>query len=138
MSENLQIFPQNAGVHEALGITVVSADKDKVVVQVPVGEKVHQPYGILHGGVSVVLAESAASMGAAIAAGPDFLAMGIEINASHLRSMSSGMLTATAVPIRVGRTLQVWNIDLTDEQGHLVCVSRCSVAIRPVPGSLSE
>ena len=91
MNENLQIFPQNAGVHEALGITVVSADKDKVVVQVPVGEKVHQPYGILHGGVSVVLAESAASMGAAIAAGPNFLAMGIEINASHLRSMSSGM-----------------------------------------------
>jgi uncharacterized protein (TIGR00369 family) len=138
MSDNLEHLPAYAGVHAALGISVVSASKDKVVVQVPVTEKVHQPYGILHGGVSVVLAESAASMGAAIAAGPDFIAMGTDINASHLRSISSGILTATAVPLRVGRTMQVWNIDLTDDQGRLICVSRCTVAIRPVSASRPE
>jgi uncharacterized protein (TIGR00369 family) len=132
MSDNPSTYINNPGVHEALGITVVSADSERVVVQVQVGPTVHQPYGILHGGVSVLLAESAASLGAAIAAGPDYIAMGVEISASHLRSMTTGTLTATAEPVRIGRSMQVWNIDLTDENGRLICVSRCSVAIRPV------
>ena len=80
-----------------------------------------------------MLAESAASIGGATAAGPGKLVVGTELNCSHLRSMSSGVLTATATPLRLGRTIHVWNIDLTDDAGRLICVSRCSLAIRDVP-----
>ena len=124
---------RRVGVHEALGIEVVEATPERVIVRVEVTDRVHQPYGILHGGVSALLAESAASIGGATAAGPGKLVVGTELNCSHLRSMSSGVLTATATPFRLGRTIHVWNIDLTDDAGRLICVSRCSLAIRDVP-----
>ena len=104
-------------IHELLDVEVVEAGPERVVLRLPVTWKVHQPYGILHGGVSALLAESAASFGAALAAGPDRRVVGIELNASHLRSVQRRALTATATPLRVGRTVQVWSIAVTDDDG---------------------
>lgn len=126
-------YNRRVGVHAALDIEVLEATAQRVVVRVPVGEKVHQPYGILHGGVSALIAESAASIGAAVVAGPTKIVMGTELNASHLRSMDSGVLTATATPLRIGRTVQVWAIDLTDDDDRLICVARCTMAVRDAP-----
>jgi len=119
----------DAGVHVALGITVEEATPERVVVSVPVTSKVHQPYGILHGGVSALLAESAASIGGAVTAPAGKVVVGTELNCSHLRSMTNGVLTAIATPIRIGRTIQVWGIELTDEQGRTICTARCSLAV---------
>jgi uncharacterized protein (TIGR00369 family) len=122
-------------VHGALGIDVVEISKEKVVVSVDVGPRVHQPYGILHGGVSALIAESAASIGGAASVPPGKIVVGTELNASHLRSMSSGRLTAVARPFRQGRTMQVWSIELTDDQDRLICVARCSLAVLDAPSS---
>jgi 1,4-dihydroxy-2-naphthoyl-CoA hydrolase len=126
---DLHALVARAGVHRALGIELVEISKDKVVLALPIEERVHQPYGILHGGVSALLAESAASMGGALNVPDDKAVVGIELNASHLRSASSGTLLATATPIRIGRTIQVWNIELTDESGREICSARCSLAV---------
>jgi len=127
-------FPDGfVGVNEHLGIRVVDASPDKVVMSVEVGPTVHQPFGQLHGGVSALLAESAASLGATIAVWPDQVAVGTELNCSHLRPMSSGTLTATATPLRKGRSVHVWNIDLTDDDGRLICAARCSLHIMAAP-----
>ena len=102
-------------------------------MQVEVGPKVHQPYGILHGGVSALMAEGAASIGGAISVGPDEIVVGTELNCSHLRSMSSGVLTATATPVRKGRTVHVWAIELTDESDRMICISRCTLQVLKAP-----
>ncbi len=94
-------------VHQLLDIKMILLSPEKVVMQVEVGPKVHQPFGILHGGVSALLAEGAASSGGAVSVGPDHIVVGTELNCSHLRSMSSGTLTATATPIRKGRRVHV-------------------------------
>lgn len=125
--------PEVQNVHDSLGIEVIKATPEEVVVQVVVGPKVHQPYGILHGGVSALIAESAASIGGAVTVGPDRIVVGTELNCSHLRSMREGLLTATARPIRAGRTVQVWGIDLTDEEGRMICIARCSLAVLDAP-----
>ncbi|MCL4446126.1 MAG: PaaI family thioesterase [Actinobacteria bacterium] len=116
-------------VHELLGIELVEASSDKVVLSLPVTWKVHQPYGILHGGVSALLAESAASFGAALSAPDGCHVVGIELNASHLRSMSDGVLTAVATPIRKGRRVQVWSVQLSDDSGRAICTARCTLAV---------
>src|SRR5580693_10514106 len=103
-------------------------------MRLPVDWRVHQPYGILHGGVSALLAESAASFGAALAAGPERSVVGIELNASHLRSVRDGHLNAEATPVRVGRTIQVWRIALADDAGRPVCEARCTLAVLGAPG----
>lgn len=121
-------------IHELLDVEVVEAGPTRVVLRLPVDWRVHQPYGILHGGVSALLAESAASFGAALAAGPDRSVVGIELNASHLRSLRDGHLTADATPVRVGRTIQVWRISLTDDDGRAICEARCSLAVLGAPG----
>jgi uncharacterized protein (TIGR00369 family) len=123
-------------IHDILDVEIVEATAERVVMRLPVNWKVHQPYGILHGGVSALLAESAASFGAALAAGTERGVVGIELNASHLRSLSEGHLTATATPVRVGRTVQVWRISLTGDDGRAVCEARCTLAVidpPPVP-----
>lgn len=114
---------------------MLEAGSARVVLRLPVTWKVHQPYGILHGGVSALLAESAASLGAALAAGPDRQVVGIEINASHLRSVRDGHLTATATPLRAGRTVQVWSISLTDDEERVICQARCTLAVLGAPGA---
>jgi 1,4-dihydroxy-2-naphthoyl-CoA hydrolase len=121
-------------IHDLLGVEVIEATADRVVMRLPVNWKVHQPYGILHGGVSALLAESAASFGAALAAGPGRNVVGIELNASHLRSARDGHLTAVATPVRVGRTVQVWHIALADDDGRAICDARCTLAVLGAPG----
>ena len=121
-------------IHDLLDVEFVETGPDRVVLRIPVDWRVHQPYGILHGGVSALLAESAASLGAALAAGPDRSVVGIELNASHLRSVREGHLTAEATPVRVGRTVQVWRIGLSDDDGRAVCEARCTVSVLDRPG----
>jgi 1,4-dihydroxy-2-naphthoyl-CoA hydrolase len=127
-----------AGIHGLLGVEMLETTPDRVVLRLPVDWKVHQPYGILHGGVSALLAESAASLGAALAAGPGKGVVGIELNASHLRSLRDGHLIATATPIRVGRTLQVWAIALTDDDGRAICAARCTVSVIDAPAGVAD
>lgn len=126
--DELRALARRAGVHQVLGIEAVSVSASRVELRVEVTERVHQPYGLLHGGVSALLAESAASIGAAAAA-PDNDVVGIELNASHVRAMRSGVLTAVATPIKVGRRIQVWRIELTDEAGETICSARCTLAV---------
>jgi 1,4-dihydroxy-2-naphthoyl-CoA hydrolase len=121
-------------IHDLLDVEFLEAGPDRVVLRIPVDWRVHQPYGILHGGVSALLAESAASFGAALAAEPGRNVVGIELNASHLRSVRDGHLTAEATPIRVGRTVQVWRIALTDDDGRPICEARCTVSVLDRPG----
>jgi uncharacterized protein (TIGR00369 family) len=87
----------------------------------------------LHGGVSALLAESAASIGGAIDVRPDYIVVGTELNCSHLRSMSAGVLTASATPVRKGRRVQVWAVDLTDQEGRQICVARCTLQVLEAP-----
>jgi uncharacterized protein (TIGR00369 family) len=124
-----RIARTKSGVHQTLDIDVIEATPERVVVTMPVGPSVHQPFGILHGGVSALMAESAASIGGGVSVGPGQVVVGIELNASHLRSISEGTLTAVATPVRKGRTVQVWSIDLTDDRGRQVCVARCTLAV---------
>jgi 1,4-dihydroxy-2-naphthoyl-CoA hydrolase len=136
MSDNLiSTFQQRPNVNNELGIEIVLATPEKVIVRVEVGPKVHQPYGILHGGVSALMAETAASVGGAVSVAPDHIVVGTELNCSHLRSMSSGTLTATATPIRKGRKVHVWGIELRDEKDRLICVARCTLQVLPAPSS---
>jgi 1,4-dihydroxy-2-naphthoyl-CoA hydrolase len=112
-----------------LGVETVEASRDRVVLRLPVTWKTHQPFGVLHGGVSALLAESAASYGGALSVPRGKTVVGIELNASHLRPMREGMLTATATPVRVGRAIQVWSIDLVDDDGRAICQARCTLAV---------
>jgi uncharacterized protein (TIGR00369 family) len=119
-----------------LGIEFVETTKQRVVARMPVGPRVHQPFGLLHGGASVALAETVASTGAWLNCDQSREhVVGIEINANHLRPKRDGTVTATATPVHVGRRTQVWEIRIEDEQGKAVCVSRCTVAVVPAAGA---
>ena len=112
-----------------LGIEFLEVGDDFLRARVPVDERTRQPYGILHGGVSVVLAETLGSMGASYACTPGHRVVGLDINANHIRAASSGWVTGTARPVHVGRTTQVWQIDMVNDAGELTCVSRITMAI---------
>jgi uncharacterized protein (TIGR00369 family) len=115
-----------------LGIEFVEAGKERVVARMPVGPKVHQPFGLLHGGASVALAETVASTGAWMNCDQAReRVVGIEINANHLRALRDGVVTAVATPVHVGRRTQVWQVHIADEKGKAVCVSRCTLAVVP-------
>jgi uncharacterized protein (TIGR00369 family) len=114
-----------------LGIEFVEVGDDFIVGRVPVDARTHQPYGLLHGGVSVVLAETLGSCGAAYSSPEGHQAVGLDINANHLRGVKSGWVIGTARPVHRGRTTQVWQIDLRNEAGEMVCASRLTVAILP-------
>ncbi|MBM4776963.1 MAG: hotdog fold thioesterase [Archangiaceae bacterium] len=115
---------------EQLGIEFVELTKERVVARMPVEKRVHQPFGLLHGGASVALAETVASIGAWLNVGESGkTAVGLEINANHVRGKRDGIVTATATPLHLGRATHVWEIKLTDEAGKLVCISRCTMAI---------
>ena len=119
-------------VLKTLDIKVESAERERVVLLMPVTERVHQYTGLLHGGVSVVLAETAAAIGAALNTDlARYTPVGVEINANHLRSVSSGTIRAIAVPTYQGRQLTVWSIEIRDERERLICVSRCTLALKP-------
>lgn len=115
---------------EALGIALVEAGPDQVVATMPVDHRTKQPFGLLHGGASVALAETVASIGAWLNVDRETqAAVGLEINANHLKGKRDGIVTATATPVHRGRTTQVWSVTIVDEQGAMVCVSRCTLAV---------
>jgi 1,4-dihydroxy-2-naphthoyl-CoA hydrolase len=120
------------GLAETIGIELIELTPSRVVATMRVDQRTRQPFGILHGGASVALAETVASLGAmANVDRQDFVAVGLEINANHLRAKTDGVVTATATPIHLGRTTHVWDIRIVDEHERVVCVSRCTLAIRP-------
>ena len=108
-----------------MGIRIVEASKDRIVGTMPV-EGNTQPYGILHGGASCVLAESLGSLGSALQAGPDRFTFGIEINATHHRPARTGLVTGVATLVHGGRTMATFDIVITDEDGKRVCTARLS------------
>jgi 1,4-dihydroxy-2-naphthoyl-CoA hydrolase len=119
---------------ERIGIAVTEIGDDYVRGTMPVDARTHQPYGLLHGGASVALAETLGSLGAMMCAdAKTHLAVGLDINANHLRGVTDGIVTGTARPIHVGRTTQVWEIRIEDERLRLICIARLTVAIVPRP-----
>ena len=119
-------------VLKTLNIKVESAERERVLLSMPVDERVHQYTGLLHGGVSVVLAETAAAIGAALNTDLErYTPVGVEINANHLRSVSRGRVTAEAKPIYQGKRITVWAIEIRDDRERLVSVSRCTLALKP-------
>ena len=135
MSETIPGPPLEGTILETLGIRAVTTEADLVVLEMDVNHTVHQPMGLLHGGASAVIAESAASIGAFLNCDPATqYAVGIELNISHLRAKKDGTLTATATPVRRGRTLQVWAIELIGEDQQAVATARCTLAVRTWDG----
>ena len=112
-----------------LGIEFLEVGDDFISARVPVDTRTRQPYGILHGGVSVVLAETLGSCGAAFASPVGYRAVGLDITANHIRSVTDGWVTGIARPIHIGRTTNVWQIEMSNGAGQLTCVSRITMAI---------
>ncbi len=112
-----------------LGIEFLEVGDDFIRGRVPVDARTRQPYGLLHGGVSVVLAETLGSCGAAFSVPEGYRAVGLDINANHLRGATSGWVTGTARAVHMGRTTHVWHIDMHNDAGELTCVSRITMAI---------
>lgn len=114
----------------ALDIKIIEYTPEQVVATMPVTWKTHNPFGILHGGVSVVIAETVASAGSYLFIDPDKqTAVGLEINANHMKSVAGGIVRAVGKPVHVGRRTLVWEIRIYDEQEELVCISRCTTSI---------
>lgn len=114
----------------ALGIELTLLEKDCVQGRMPVDARTHQPMGLLHGGASVALAESLASIAGNLNLDPEKeYAVGLEINANHLKSARSGWVTGSAKPIHIGRRTQVWSVEIHNENGEMLCISRCTLAV---------
>jgi len=132
-SKLIEITAKNE-LMQFIGVEIVQASAERVVLTMPVTPKVHQYVGIMNGGVSLYLFETAASIG--VVANADLTKVtpvGIEINANHMRAVSKGLLTVTATPIRHGRTLSVWNLESHDDRGRLVCTGRISILLQNRP-----
>lgn len=116
-----------------IGLEFTELGDDYIRGRLPVDHRTHQPFGILHGGASVVLAETLGSVGATLVVDPDkYRCVGQEINANHLRAVSSGYVIGTARPYHIGRRSQVWEIRITDERDKLVCISRLTMSVLDV------
>ena len=114
----------------ALGINYTRFERARVEATMPVDNRTMQPFGLLHGGASLALAESLASVGGWLNVDETkFAVVGIEINANHLRSARSGVVTGCALPLHRGASTQVWEVRVTDQKGHLLCISRCTLAV---------
>lgn len=123
----------NRGLAHTLGIEMIDLNPERIVATMPVDERTRQPFGILHGGASVGLAETVASIAALLNIDREkFVAMGLEINANHVRAKSDGVVTAIGTPLHRGRTTQLWEIRIQDEQERLICMSRCTIAVVPL------
>jgi len=112
-----------------LGIEFLEVGDDFIRARAPVDDRTRQPMGILHGGISVLLAESLGSCGAAFSSPPEYRAVGLDINANHLRSVSEGWVTGVGRPIHRGRSTHVWQIELSNDRGQLTCISRITMAL---------
>jgi 1,4-dihydroxy-2-naphthoyl-CoA hydrolase len=118
---------------DLLGIEVIELTRDRVVLTMPVDERTRQPFGILHGGASVALIESAVSLGAwRNVDRAREAAVGLEINANHLRAKRDGVVRCVATPVHRGRSTQVWTATITDEQDRPICIGRCTLAVVPL------
>ncbi|MBO9563341.1 MAG: hotdog fold thioesterase [Niastella sp.] len=119
-------------IAEVIGLEFTEIGTDFLKGRMPVDHRTHQPYGLLHGGASCVLAETLGSVASALVIDQSkFICVGLEINANHVRGVRSGFVTGTASPIHIGASTHVWDIRITDERDKLVCISRLTVAILP-------
>ena len=135
IEELLGFLPDGNGrLNDKMGVQLVEVSAERVVATMPV-EGNTQPFGLLHGGASVVLAETLGSIGSAVHAYPAKIAVGVDINATHHRSATSGMVTGVATPAHLGRTTAAWEVVITDERGKRVCTSRITCALIPAPSA---
>lgn len=119
-------------IAEQIGIEFMEIGPDFLKGRMPVDHRTHQPYGLLHGGASCVLAETLGSVASALVIDQSkFICVGLEINANHIRGVREGFVTGTATPIHIGASTHVWDIRIQDERDKLVCISRLTVAILP-------
>jgi 1,4-dihydroxy-2-naphthoyl-CoA hydrolase len=133
--EQLREFSRET-LADTIGIRVTEIGPDFLRATMPVNPKVHQPMGVLHGGASVALAETVGSVAATLCVDREkYVCLGQEINANHLRPISSGIVTATARPFHIGKRSHVWSIEIRDEEERLVCVSRLTMAVVDRPGA---
>ena len=133
VEELVAYLPEGNGrLNEKMGVELVEVSAERVVATMPV-EGNTQPFGLLHGGASVVLAESLGSLGSAIHAYPGRVPVGVDINATHHRAVTSGVVTGVATAIHLGRTSTSYDIVITDERGKRVCTSRITCALVPAP-----
>lgn len=127
--EDFSSWPQNT-MSEHLGMKFVELGRDFLKVSMPVDHRTKQPYGILHGGASVALAETVGSVASALVIDhTKYFCVGIEINANHIRSAREGLVTGTCTPVHIGSSTHVWDIRIHDEKERLICVSRLTVAV---------
>jgi 1,4-dihydroxy-2-naphthoyl-CoA hydrolase len=128
--EKLNQFSANT-MNELLGIRITEVGENYIKATMPVDKRTHQAYGILHGGASVALAETLGSVGSVIIVDPEqYICVGIEINANHIRSVKDGFVTGTAIPLHLGASSHVWEIKIVDKNEKLVCVSRLTVFVK--------
>ena len=131
IEEFVAAMPQGMGrLNESMGIELTEISAERVVATMPV-EGNTQPYGLLHGGASVVLAETLGSVGSAIHGYPDRLSVGVDINATHHRAVTGGTVTGVATAVHLGRTMASYEVVITDERGKRVCTSRITCALLP-------
>jgi 1,4-dihydroxy-2-naphthoyl-CoA hydrolase len=136
--EQLQVYARKT-LADTIGIRVTEIGPDYLRATMPVNSQTHQPMGVLHGGASVALAETIGSLAANLCVdSSQHICMGQEINANHLRPVSSGLVTATARPYHIGKRSHVWSIEIRDEQDKLVCVSRLTMAVIDLPKNAQE
>jgi uncharacterized protein (TIGR00369 family) len=130
--EQLNAMQKNT-IGELLDIRFERVDDHSLTASMVVDQRTYQPYGLLHGGASVVLAETVGSTASYLCIDPSkFFCVGLEINANHLRGLRSGRVTAVAHPVHIGRTTHVWDIRLTSDEGKASCISRLTVAVVPL------
>ncbi|MEZ0480821.1 hotdog fold thioesterase [Planococcus sp. SSTMD024] len=130
----VKMKPVEETIMGVLGIELTEQSAERIVATMPVHAATHQPFGLLHGGASVVLAETVASFGTWHAIDQqNEIAVGLEINANHIRAKKDGAVTAIGTPLHKGRTTMIWDIKIVDEEERLICVSRCTVAIVQKP-----
>lgn len=132
MGENTTSEVLTGQLMDRMGIVITDWDLDHMVATMPVAGN-RQPYGLLHGGASCVLAETLGSIAAALYAAPERGALGIEINATHHRAARDGVVTGVCVPIHLGRTIASYEIVISDEEDRRVCTARLTCALRPLP-----
>ena len=136
LSTDILIAVHKDTAAEWLGMEFLEVGDAFLRARIPVDKRTCQPYGLLHGGVSVVLAETLGSCGAAFAAPPGHRCVGLDINANHLKGTTTGWVTGISRPVHIGRTTQVWQIDMRNDAGDMTCVSRITMAVlEPRPGA---
>ncbi|MGI8646102.1 MAG: hotdog fold thioesterase [Nocardioides sp.] len=134
VEEYVALMPEGMGaLNEKMGIELIEVSAERLVATMPVTGNT-QPYGLLHGGASVVLAETLGSVGSAIHAAPDRLAIGVDINATHHRAVRTGTVTGVATAVHLGRTMTSYDVVIRDERGKRVCTSRITCALVPADG----